>query len=335
VTRDNHAAFAWYYRSALLHDHYAEWNVSYMYEMGYGVKPDIGEALQWAKKAQADLPNNDKLKQQVALLNLRAFLESPDTVSLDTSLLATVFHRVTIIGFILSVGFYLILGVMLAFFGFKSPDAPHRLVLAIGWIVFYIESQFVAVLAIFLEGKILTADRLLFMMALWGALPVIIFSFGSNWNRFWKASSLPWRTQVLYIFGSVAAVIAMDIGYNLIYQFIMGSQLTGQSTEALFMKARDSSWWLTLSTLALVMPAAEEILFRGYLFEALKKRFSDPVVLIATSFIFSLVHFQLNYFFLLFGLGFVLGWAKLKSGSLRLSTLLHALNNSLVLVLAN
>jgi len=335
VVHDDKAAFAWYYRSAERQDPYGEWNVSFMYEKGYGVKANIGEAYKWAQKAQAGLPKNEKLREHLALLSLIAFLETRDSASLDLSLLMSVFHRVIVISFVVTAAFYAALGAILGFFNFRNTGAPPRLALAIGWILFYVESQFVAILAIFLLGKSLTADLLVLAMTLWGAAPVMIFSLGSNWNRIWKASPLSWQSLALCAFGCGAAIFAIDIGYDKIYTLITGSPLAAQSTRALFLKAKESSPWIALTTLALVLPVAEEILFRGYLFDALRKRFSGMTVVIVTALAFSLVHLQLSYFPLLFGMGLALGWAKLKVGSLRLPILLHAMNNGLVLAFAS
>ncbi len=335
VVRDDKAAFAWYYRSAERQNPYGEWNLSFMYERGYGVKPNLEEAYKWAQKAEVALPKNETLGAHVALLSLITFLETRDSSSLDLSLLKSVYHRGIAILFVLAAGLYAGLGATLGIFGFRRTDAPPRLPLAIGWIIFYMESQFVAIFAILLLGKTLTAGLLVLAMALYGALPVIIFSLGSNWKRIWKASSWSWSSLVLCGLGCGAAFFIMDLAYDRIYTLTTGSRLAAQSTHALLIKAKDSSPWIALTTLALVLPVAEEILFRGYLFEALKKRFSGITVVIVTALAFALVHLQWSHFALLFGMGLVLGWAKLKTGSLRLPVLLHAINNGLVLVVAS
>jgi hypothetical protein len=82
------------------------------------------------------------------------------------------------------------------------------------------------------------------------------------------------------------------------------------------------------------MPVAEEIIFRSYLFDALRQRFSGKIVVIITALAFSLLHFQWLYFVPLFGFGLILGWVRLKTDFLRLPVFLHAMNNGLLLAFA-
>jgi len=332
--RDYQAAFAWLYRAAVQHDPFGEWNLSYLYEMGHGVHQDTVEARKWARQALAALPNDEKLREHVAILNLRTFLETHDTSAFDLPFFLSVFHGTVIVCFLLTVFTYAALGVTLGLFTFRATGPPH-LALAIGWICFYVESQFVAVFAAFLLGNALTADLLILMIAVWGALPVVMFSLGSNWHRLWKPSAVPWRTFAASFAGCVFAVLLADILYEQLLTLVTGSQLGDQSTRALFEKAKDASPWIALSTIGLVLPVAEEILFRGYLFDALRKRWPDTTTIIVTAFAFGAVHLQLAQFPLLFGMGLVLGWARMKTSSLRLPVLLHAANNSLVMLMAS
>ena len=334
VPQDSHAAFAWLYRSALLHDHNGEWNLSYMYEQGHGVPQNTTEAMAWARKAFAAMPDNERLREHIAILELRQFMETGDSSTLDLALLTTVFHRTIVICFLLTAVTYAALGAILGLITFRTPGAPH-LLLAVGWISFYMESQFVAIFASFLLGRELTADLLILMTAVWGALPVMLFSLGSNWHRLWKPSAVPWRTLTASFFGCAVAIIVSDAAYNGLLTLLTGSQVGDQSTHALLGKAKDASPWIAFSNIALVLPAAEEILFRGYLYDALRKRWSDAPVIIVTALVFAAIHFQAPQFPLLFAMGLVLGWARMKTCSLRLPVLLHAVNNGLVLFLSS
>jgi membrane protease YdiL (CAAX protease family) len=83
---------------------------------------------------------------------------------------------------------------------------------------------------------------------------------------------------------------------------------------------------------AMIIPVAEEILFRGYLFGAVKRGLSDTYAVVITAFCFAIVHAQLLYFVPLFTMGLALGWLRLKTRSLRVPMLMHAFNNWLALV---
>ena len=73
VKRDDQSAFDWHYRSAQLNDSYGAWGVAYMYRWGLGVGENPTEALKWYEKAQVGLPQNEKLKSEIA--SVKAFLE--------------------------------------------------------------------------------------------------------------------------------------------------------------------------------------------------------------------------------------------------------------------
>jgi TPR repeat protein/membrane protease YdiL (CAAX protease family) len=333
VPRDLPAAFAWEYRSAQRGDAYGKWELAYLYERGLGVKPDLRESLRLYQEAQAALPDNEILRRQVALLTIRNFLENRDTGALDLSPVLSAFRQMIWIPFIGLTLAYLIGGATLLGLTFRAAAAPVHIAVAIGWIVFYAESQAVTFLFLCLLGNKVGADILVGVTALFGALPLLVSSLGSARTRLWKASALPWKRLVLYAAGAFLALSVVGMVYEKVYVGIAHAPLPAQPSLALVGKTKDASAWLAYAVIALLMPAAEEILFRGYLFEGLRKYFSGwPTILISAG-VFSLLHFQWVYVVPLFALGIILGWVRWKSESLRLPFLLHALNNALSLFL--
>lgn len=334
VVRNDREAFDWYYQSARHDNFYGEWGLAYMYQEGLGVTQNTAEALEWYKKAQSGLPKNENLKKQVALINLKAFLENPNYTSVDLSLITTLFRWQILRSFLLLASIYVAGGIVLFYFNLKAPNATPRLATSIGWLAFYVESQGVAFLAVCIFGKLLTAEILIIAMSLFSALPVIASSCGPNRNRIWKASQVTRKNLLLYGASSCLVILIISLGYDKIYGLITHSSLPLQPTQILIGKAKHTSAGLTYVTIALIFPAVEEIIFRSYLFDALRQRFSGEVVVIITALVFSLVHFQWLYFAPLFGLGLVLGWVKLKTDSLRLPFFLHSINNALFLAFA-
>ncbi|MDD5262053.1 MAG: CPBP family glutamic-type intramembrane protease [Methylacidiphilales bacterium] len=334
VAKNDREAFIWYYRSAQQDNFSAEWCLAYMYEKGRGVTRNIEEALKWYHKAQIGFPQDKQLKKDVIRISLKAFLGTRDFTTLDLSLIMSVFQREILCALFLLVAVYIVGGIVLFYFSLRVSDAELKLPLAIGWVVFYLESQGVALFAVFIHGKLLTADTLIAAMAIFSALPVIASSCVLNRRHIWKASQTPWKTLLLYGTGSCLAALIIALGYDKIYTLITHSSLPSQATLALFLKAKQVSAWLTYASIALALPVAEEVIFRGYLFDVLRKHFSGNIVVLITALAFSLVHFQWLYFVPLFGFGLVLGWVKLKTNSLRLPVFLHAINNALVLAFA-
>ncbi len=331
VARNEREAFNWYYRSAQNGNAYGAWGLASMYEKGLGVAPNIEEAFQWYQKATIGLPHNEKLKQDVALISMRAFMETREVTSLDLSLIMSAFGQRTWLLFLFMTLIYIAGGVVLFKLTLKASEAPLSLSVAIGWAAFYMESQGVAVFALLIFCKSLTADTLFTTMCLCGALPVIISSCGPQRNRIWKASKSSWLTLALFTVGSCLAVFLIGLGYAQICALITHSSLPLQPTQILISKAKLASPILAYIIIALALPIAEEIIFRSYLFDALRQRYSGNIAVIISALAFSLIHFQWLYFIPLFGLGFVFGWVRLKTESLRLPIFLHVINNGLFL----
>ena len=334
VNGSDRDAFAWYYQSALQNNAYGEWGLAYMYQHGRGVKSNIGAAIKWYQKAHAALPDNENLTRDLADISLNAFLENPDLASLDSSLIMAAFGPGILLGFIVLAAIYVAGGVVLFIFTSRASDAPPRLFVVIGWILFYLESQGVAMLATFIFGKSLSAEGFFVLIAVFSGLPVIVSSFGPNRNRIWQASLASWKTLLLYGVGSWLAIFIIFLGYDKIYALLTHAPLPSQPTQALIGKAKHASVWLAFATITLVLSVTEEIIFRGYCLDALRKRFSGKIAVPISAFAFSLIHFQALYFVPLFGFGLVLGWVRLKTGSLRLPMVLHVLNNGLFLALS-
>jgi membrane protease YdiL (CAAX protease family) len=333
VPRDYQAAFAWYYRSAQLNDPYGQRGLAYMYEYGQGVPKNIGEALKLYQKAQVAQPQDEKLKRKVIALSVKAFMENPDFSAIDLSLIMTTFRAQIIPLFLLLAVVYFVGGLALFYLCVKAPDAPPRLSVAIGWIMFYMESQVFTLFAFVIFEKSLSAIMLLSATSFFSALPVIASSCGPLRNRVWKASQVSRKTLLIYA-GSCLACFVIGLGYAKIYVLITHSPLPLQPTQILFTRAKHESLWLAYASIALVLPIAEEIIFRSYLFDALKQRCSGRIVVIVTALTFSLIHMQWAYIVPLFAFGLVLGWLRLKTDSLRLPVFIHIINNGLFLTLA-
>lgn len=82
-------------------------------------------------------------------------------------------------------------------------------------------------------------------------------------------------------------------------------------------------------------PLSEEFLFRGFLFQGISySQLGARGAVLITAFVWSIIHLQYDayYIFVLFVLGLLLGIARLKTGSLYVTILLHAINNLLALI---
>ena len=86
-------------------------------------------------------------------------------------------------------------------------------------------------------------------------------------------------------------------------------------------------------TLVVLAPVAEELLFRGYLFGALRRYINPILTIVITSVMFSLVHGNVGVMIDTLALGLVLGTLRQMTGSIWASILLHMAKNALAFYL--
>jgi len=87
--------------------------------------------------------------------------------------------------------------------------------------------------------------------------------------------------------------------------------------------------------LVVMGPIFEEVLFRGFLFEGIRRsRLGSIGSVLITSLLWTIIHTQYDAYFMsvLFALGILLGMARLKTGSVYLTILLHSVNNLLAIL---
>lgn len=85
--------------------------------------------------------------------------------------------------------------------------------------------------------------------------------------------------------------------------------------------------------IVILAPLAEELLFRGFIFQGLRRRLPFWPTAIIVSALFGLVHFQINVGLDVFALSLVLCWLRERTGSLWPGIMLHATKNLLAFLL--
>jgi len=86
----------------------------------------------------------------------------------------------------------------------------------------------------------------------------------------------------------------------------------------------------TVISITLLAPIFEELAFRGYLFNHLLKVTSWQITVVATAFLFSLIHFSMVSLLWIFPFGLVLGYMRYRYNSLWLVMLIHFIHNLIV-----
>ncbi|MEO5338284.1 MAG: CPBP family intramembrane metalloprotease [Magnetospirillum sp. WYHS-4] len=82
----------------------------------------------------------------------------------------------------------------------------------------------------------------------------------------------------------------------------------------------------------LLVPAAEEMAFRGILYPWLRGRYGAALAIVGSALLFGLCHLQPDLALRAAVLGVVLAWVRERSGSLWPAIAAHAVNNSLAVI---
>ncbi len=143
---------------------------------------------------------------------------------------------------------------------------------------------------------------------------------------------LAWRKTAAPARNYVRLGVLMALG-SLLAGIAIGEPEVESPMQELFAN-RDSIWILAVFG-ALVAPVIEEIVFRGFLFAAFENAHGPRTALILTSVIFALLHgAQYSWYWaqltVLLGVGTVFGLVRIRSGSCRASTIVHATYNGLL-----
>lgn len=160
-----------------------------------------------------------------------------------------------------------------------------------------------------------------------------------GWKRYFGAEPL-WTGRKRFgvalgiMVGAVIGVQLIAMAWAPVYEAITGRSLDEQIVS-LFL---DSETLLQLAGTVLIVgvaiPFYEEVMFRGFFYEALERRWNARVALVVSSVVFALAH-GLTFFVPLLFLSFVLGWFRMRTGNLRLCCILHMINNSFAVIVGH
>ncbi len=128
--------------------------------------------------------------------------------------------------------------------------------------------------------------------------------------------------------GTLLVVMLCSAGLSKI--FPQDVKMVNQTFDVLL---KDIPVGVSLLITALLPAICEEILFRGYLLAAARKRFAIVPAMIMVAAIFGVFHMSLSKFFTTGLLGFVFCYVVYQTGSIFLTCLMHFLNNAVSVVL--
>ena len=158
-----------------------------------------------------------------------------------------------------------------------------------------------------------------------------------------RRKGLPWQAVGLRLVPRRWVWIAVGAGLACLFltglvalltDIILGRSLTNPQLPFLVPKGLTFTGELLMFVLAgLVVPFAEELYFRGVLFVWLRQRFGFWVGAIVSAVVFGAAHGDVAIAAGIAVMGFIQAWTYERSHSLWTTYIIHALNNSVKLVL--
>ena len=221
----------------------------------------------------------------------------------------------------------------LIFWTYRTRQRGPGLLLSAAWII---TTLFAAGIGFVLPLPGLNNTAGHWIGALMAALACFIAAWGSGRERYFGLGPIfPGFKAMLRSAGFLAAIFVGVILYGLAYEFlyvhVFGHKPEPQLVSLLMRWDTTAGFLVTLLVVGFAIPFYEEVCFRGFLFDALLSRWGVGWALGLTSLIFALVHGPTAAPHLMF-LAAALGWLRLRSGNLRLSIILHILNNCMCFI---
>ena len=230
-----------------------------------------------------------------------------------------------------------------------------RLLPSIGWIALYFVLQLVVtaiVIAIAIAAQHIGGSNAAIdpdiaaknpMLIIWGLIASAALQLGLMWLYLRKGD----RAEVLGLthFGQIsigktlliavgALVLASMLNYVYATHVISGMPMQDEMAKLLASIPRTPiNVTLGLFAITILAPLIEELLFRGLLQRSLMQHVPAWAAIALSAFVFAAVHMQPLAMPALMTLGAAFGYIYHKTGSLRMTIILHMINNLLALAL--
>jgi membrane protease YdiL (CAAX protease family) len=170
---------------------------------------------------------------------------------------------------------------------------------------------------------------------------LIFLSFDKERNYFWKLFSLqrPFYSFILMFLILILDFLLIFVVYDFLYELLMPSLIE----EDFFYDSSSSNDPLILLllfiSLSIAAPIFEEIVFRGYILQKLRKSFSDIFSILLSGILFGIAHWSIFAPFDLYQTGaatiggFLYAWLTIRTESLWPSIIAHSLWNGGIFLL--
>ena len=137
-------------------------------------------------------------------------------------------------------------------------------------------------------------------------------------KSFERYKTYPFKTYIIMALCGAFAAIAANY-FNYFAMLFIEDPLYDMVADAL----AAAPLWVEVIVAVIVGPLAEEVMFRGKLYETIDRAYGYVTAIIVTSLLFGIFHGNITQFIYATMLGFLLGYVRYKSGSLLLPVVMH------------
>jgi len=149
----------------------------------------------------------------------------------------------------------------------------------------------------------------------------------------WRRAGFPWLISALFL-GLGLSLLADELD-RFIQRFVPMNQDILKGIQEALIARTPLDWALIILGVVIVAAVAEESLFRGLVLQTMETTHTQRRAVLASAFVFSLLHFNPWWLLEIFILGLVLGWLTIRSRSIWPAVTMHAVRNGLSVCFIN
>ena len=148
--------------------------------------------------------------------------------------------------------------------------------------------------------------------------------------KLYQLPKVDWKILVFTFVFPVFTAFTVSIAVEYINDFLFEVENGNYLEDYLYL---DYPLLWAFLFIAITPPIFEELAFRGFLFNRLQKVTSEKITIVATAFIFALVHFSFISLIWIFPFGLILGYIRSKYNTLWYGIIIHFIHNFIVLMI--
>lgn len=227
--------------------------------------------------------------------------------------------RQTFLGLLLTLIPWMLLALLLSSLN-KTTSTPGRLPVSVD----LIGAITTLIFSLIIEGAFIIAPLYYAQLVFRPIKPRARLAFQALGFRAFPA----WRT-----FSTIVGLMALIFAINFLYSVLITTfHLNLQTNDQIILeysKQAPLTTYATLFSAVFIAPFCEEIFFRGFVFQGLRRGMPVVAAIFLSSLIFAAAHADIGSFAVLFIIGLALAFLRWRTRSIWPSMILHMLNNGI------